>query len=105
MLNLIRRFIFSRFILFIGKNIAYKLRSLPSEVAMVTEKMINDILFESQIGNVNKYSKINIYSTRINPSEQNSTPQHAFMPPSQQHQDNTLSESTEFTLCDYINLN
>lgn len=35
-----------------GKNIANKLRALPPETAIVTEKLIGDILFEAQMGRV-----------------------------------------------------
>lgn len=84
--------------------------------------MINDILFESQMGNVDKYSKINIYSARQYPAQQNIMP-HAVMPPPQ-HQDvsqldamsqisvglsgamshRTENNSTEFHLGDYLTL-
>lgn len=36
----------------IGKNIAFKLRDLPNEAMLVTEKIINDVLFEAQMGNI-----------------------------------------------------
>lgn len=55
---------------FIGKTLAYKLRELPQETAVVTEKLINDIIFEATIGNINKYTKVNIYDSRQGPSNQ-----------------------------------
>lgn len=48
----------------IGKNVAHKLRSLAAETAVVSEKLIMDVLFESQLGNVDKFSRIQIYNTR-----------------------------------------
>lgn len=53
---------------------------------MVTEKMINDILFESQIGNVDRYSRINIYDSRPYP------PQHSYMPPFQTHPQDDIQQ-------------
>lgn len=41
-----------------GKGFANKLRDLPAERAVVTEKLINDLLFEAQMGNINRYSKV-----------------------------------------------
>jgi len=42
----------------IGQNVANKLRNLPREVKIISEKFINDILFESEMGNINKYTKM-----------------------------------------------
>jgi len=42
----------------IGQNVAHKLRNLPREVKIISEKFINDILFESEMGNINKYTKM-----------------------------------------------
>lgn len=41
-----------------GKNVAAKLKILPRETRIYTEKLINDILFEAELGNVNKNTKI-----------------------------------------------
>ncbi len=41
-----------------GKNIAFKLRTLPRETKLYTEKLINDLLFEAEMGNVNRNTKI-----------------------------------------------
>lgn len=43
-----------------GKNIAHKLRSLPPDTAVVTEKLIMDILFEAHLGKVDKDSTVKI---------------------------------------------
>ncbi|XP_050316413.1 uncharacterized protein LOC126750740 [Anthonomus grandis grandis] len=44
----------------VGKNVAYKLRKLSKETAMVAEKLIMDLLFEAQLGNIEKSSEITI---------------------------------------------
>lgn len=40
----------------IGKNLANKLRELPQDIAIITEKLLNDIVFEAQMGNVTRYT-------------------------------------------------
>lgn len=51
----------------IGKNIAFKLRELPNETRLVTEKIIiNDILFEAQMGNITKHTRFNLQDTHTN---------------------------------------
>lgn len=50
----------------IGKNIAHKLRKLPRDTAIITEKLIMDVLFESHLGNISKDSKINVISQNRN---------------------------------------
>lgn len=50
----------------IGKNIAFKLRNLPNEAMLVTEKIINDVLFEAQMGNITKHTRFNLQDTRTN---------------------------------------
>lgn len=50
----------------IGKNIAFKLRELPNETRLVTEKIINDILFEAQMGNITRHTRFNLQDTRTN---------------------------------------
>lgn len=47
----------------IGKNLANKLRELPDDVAIVTEKMLYDIIFEANMGNVTKFTKIMLHDT------------------------------------------
>jgi len=42
----------------IGQNVANKLRNLPREVKIISDKFINYILFESEMGNINKYTKM-----------------------------------------------
>lgn len=42
----------------VGKNIAAKLRKLSPEMKMYAEKVINDILFEAQLGNLSRYSSV-----------------------------------------------
>ena len=41
-----------------GKNVAAKLRSLSKETRLYTEKLINDLLFEAEMGNINKNTRI-----------------------------------------------
>lgn len=50
----------------IGKNIAFKLRELPNETRLVTEKIINDILFEAQMGNITRHTRFSLQDTRTN---------------------------------------
>jgi len=50
----------------IGKNIAFKLRDLPNEAKLVTEKIINDVLFEAQMGNITRHTRFNLQDTRTN---------------------------------------
>jgi len=50
----------------IGKNIAFQLRDLPNEAMLVTEKIINDVLFEAQMGNITKHTRFNLQDTRTN---------------------------------------
>lgn len=45
----------------IGKNVAHKLRTFPKEIKIVAEKLINDIFFECEMGNINKYTRLNLY--------------------------------------------
>lgn len=47
----------------IGKNIANKLRELPSDIATVTEKLLNDIAFEAQMGNITRQTKVILQET------------------------------------------
>lgn len=44
----------------IGKNVAQKLRQLPSQMKVFAEKLINDSLFEAQLGNLNRYAFISV---------------------------------------------
>lgn len=39
-----------------GNNVAAKLKGLPKETRLYTEKLINDVLFEAEMGNISKYS-------------------------------------------------
>lgn len=41
-----------------AKHFANKLRSLSPETAIVTEKLMSDILFEAQMGNVGRHTKV-----------------------------------------------
>lgn len=47
----------------IGKNLAYKIRGLPPDIAIVTEKLIKDIVFEAQMGSASKHTKITLQDT------------------------------------------
>lgn len=42
----------------IGKNIACKLRRLPRDAKLFAEKLINDVLFQAELGELNRYTKI-----------------------------------------------
>lgn len=56
-----------------GKHVAAKLRTLPKQTKLYTEKLINDLLFEAEMGNVDKNTKIvtlankptNVFSTDV----------------------------------------
>lgn len=52
----------------IGQNIAYKLRVLSKEVKAMSEKLIKGILFEAEIGNINKYTKMSLQQLAPNRS-------------------------------------
>lgn len=41
-----------------AKNVGRKLKALPRETRLYTEKLINDLLFEAEMGNVSKYTRI-----------------------------------------------
>lgn len=45
----------------IGRNFANKLRKLPKEAAMMAEKFMTDIIFEAQLGNIDRNTKLNLY--------------------------------------------
>lgn len=44
----------------IGKNIAIKLRRLPKETRIFTEKLFNDILFQAELGNITEHTRITL---------------------------------------------
>lgn len=45
----------------IGKNFSNKLKELPKEIGIVAEMLICDILFEAQLGNITKYTRMTLY--------------------------------------------
>ncbi|KAL1488224.1 hypothetical protein ABEB36_015179 [Hypothenemus hampei] len=47
-----------------AKNIANKLRTLSPETAIITEKLLTDILFEAQMGNITKHTELIVQDTR-----------------------------------------
>ena len=47
----------------VGRNIANKLKKLAPEVAAITEKLIMDVIFEAQLGNIDRYSRVTISTT------------------------------------------
>ncbi|CAH1974396.1 unnamed protein product [Acanthoscelides obtectus] len=51
-----------------GKSIAIKLRRLLREIRLYSEKLINDILFQAELGKVNEHSRITSEPTPINNS-------------------------------------
>lgn len=42
----------------IGKNVAAKLRNMRIDQRIIAEKLLNDILFEAQLGNLQRDSSI-----------------------------------------------
>lgn len=44
----------------IGKNVAAKLRRMPRETKIYTEKLINDLLFQAELGKIDQYATISI---------------------------------------------
>lgn len=47
-----------------GRNVANKLRKLAKEIVPIAEKLITDVLFEGQTGNINHYTRILLYDIR-----------------------------------------
>lgn len=45
---------------YIGKNVAAKLRRLPEKIRIISEKLINDVLFQAQLDNLNVDSFIDV---------------------------------------------
>lgn len=44
----------------VGRNVATKLRALPKRQRIIAEKLINETLFEAELGTLNRNSKINV---------------------------------------------
>lgn len=44
----------------IGRNVAAKLRNMRLEQRIIAEKLLNDILFEAQLGNLSRDSNIHV---------------------------------------------
>lgn len=44
----------------IGRNVAAKLRNMRLDQRIIAEKLVNDILFEAQLGNLHRDSSINV---------------------------------------------
>lgn len=44
----------------IGRNVAAKLRHMRSDQRIIAEKLVNDILFEAQLGNLSRDSNIHV---------------------------------------------
>ncbi|XP_071054690.1 uncharacterized protein [Onthophagus taurus] len=59
----------------VGRNVAEKLRKLDPNMRIIAEKLINDTLFEGQLGTLNRYAHIIIPQV-----SQHSTKQHAHQP-------------------------
>ncbi|KAL1488693.1 hypothetical protein ABEB36_014492 [Hypothenemus hampei] len=47
-----------------AKNIANELRTLSPETAIITEKLLTDILFEAQMGSITKHTELILQDTR-----------------------------------------
>lgn len=45
----------------IGRNVAAKLRNMRLDQRIVAEKLVHDILFEAQLGNLHRDSSINVW--------------------------------------------
>ncbi|KAF5277500.1 hypothetical protein FQR65_LT03838 [Abscondita terminalis] len=60
----------------IGKNVAIKLRQLPSQSQLFAEKLINDVLFKARLGQINEYTTVMshppTYQTSMSPNLQSS---------------------------------
>lgn len=50
----------------IAQNVANKLRKLPSDKINIADKLLTDLLFEVQYGNVNQFTRVNLYDCRGN---------------------------------------
>lgn len=64
----------------VGKNVAAKMRSLDPEQKIYAEKIINDALYEAQLKNLSRYSRLhnpesNEISAKRQPTITNQTPQ------------------------------
>lgn len=44
----------------VGRNVAAKLRNMRMDQRIIAEKLVNDILFEAQLGNLHRDSSINV---------------------------------------------
>ena len=44
----------------IGRNVAAKLRHMRLDQRIIAEKLLNDILFEAQLGNLHRDSSIHV---------------------------------------------
>ncbi|XP_074027710.1 uncharacterized protein [Leptinotarsa decemlineata] len=63
-----------------GNNVAAKLRTLPRQTRLYTEKLINDLLFEAEMGNIDKHTKIvTSVNTSTNSNDTNNSC-HTYLP-------------------------
>lgn len=44
----------------VGRNLAAKLRSMRMDQRIIAEKLVNDIIFEGQLGNLHRDSSIHV---------------------------------------------
>lgn len=49
----------------IGRNVAAKLRNMKMDQRIIAEKLLNDILFEAQLGNLHRDSSINVWKNNV----------------------------------------
>lgn len=56
-----------------GRNLAHKLRSLPDEQRIYLEKLINEGIFEAELGNLTKYCSIHIPTIHQQPENMANT--------------------------------
>ncbi|CAH1993749.1 unnamed protein product [Acanthoscelides obtectus] len=52
----------------IGKSIAIKLRRLPREIRLYSEKLINDVLFQEELGKGNERTRITLEPNQLQPT-------------------------------------
>lgn len=83
-----------------AKNVAEKLRNLEPQMRIISEKLINDVLFEAQMGSLNRRAYVcvpsfndNNYLNRVSYNQPNTT-QPTYQP-SVQIQENNFKSNTE----------
>lgn len=52
----------------IGRNVAAKLRNMRLDQRIVAEKLLNDVLFEAQLGTLHRDSSLHVWGTKKRPA-------------------------------------